>query len=163
MALVEDGYTLHVTLVDNGGNQTSKRYELNSADMTEATADAATIMTALGNMTDAAFLGYEICLRFVENAFAYPPAGVQIENQALIVLGLADNPLKSATITVPAPKQGIFVGTSGEAANIVDAADAAVAAYWALFTATGVATVSDGEVAEVYKSGRRIHRKNTGG
>jgi len=163
MALVSDGYWLHVSLVDNGGNVTRKSYQLKSADETAAIADAATVMTALGNVTDAAFLGYEICLRFVENAFAYPASGVQIENQALIGLGIENNPLKTATTAIPAPKPAIFAGTSGAAANVVDPADAAVLAYWQLFNAAGPCYISDGEVAEVYKDGRRIHRKNTRG
>lgn len=163
MALVSNGYWLNVALKDNGGNETTRTYQLNAALIADAITDSAAIIAALNAVTDAVIVSHFFYERFVEDAFAYPAAGVEVENQALLDFDIVDHPEKSATLTVPAPNIGIFTAATGPGANIVDTTDAAVIAYAALFQAGGEAFISDGEVAASLISGRRIHRASRKG
>jgi len=157
MAYVANGFFMSVDLVDNGNNKTTKTYDLQGADLAEATTNAGTILTALAAVTDATIKGYNIGSRFTNDAFAFPAANVNIENLALITLGITNDPTKSATITIPAPKSTLFVETSGAGANNFSNSGAGQT-YWQLFTVGGEAYLSDGETAEVFFSGKRIHR-----
>lgn len=163
MALATAGWRVFVTLRDNGGNDTTKTYEMNAADATEAAATVADLITALNAVTDAVIVSYGFYELFVENAFAYPGEGVQIENLAQLNFSLEDRPNVTAVLTIPAPNIGIFVASSGAGANIVDTSDAALIAYRDLFRTGGGLLLSDGEVAESLISGKRIHRKSRRG
>lgn len=163
MALVSNGYWMVITLRDNGGNDTTRTYQLTSTTDAESVTDAAAIITALNAVTDAVIVSWHTYEGFVEDAFAYPASGVEIENLALLDFDIVDHPEKSATHTIPAPAPAIFVATSGAGANIVNTAHAAVVAYAALFQTGGEALISDGEVAQTLVAGRRIHRKSRRG
>lgn len=163
MALVSNGFWLSVTLRDNGGNETTRRYQLASVDAVEAGTHSAAIIAALNAVTDAVIVSWFNYQSFVEDAFAYPGSGIEIENLALLDFDIVDHPEKSATLTIPAPAPAIFVATSGAGANIVNTAHAAVIAYAALFLTGGAALISDGEVAQSLVSGKRIHRKSSRG
>lgn len=164
MALVANGYGLDVTLTDQGGNDTTRSYDLKGADIAEATTNAADVMAALANVTDAKIKAYSIRSKFIDNAFALPTGGVQVENQAKIGLTINGLPNKKGYVTIPAPKDTIFQGASGAAYNQVDFADLAVIAFVDLFTTGGVAYLSDGEEATtVNPVGKRIHVKSNKG
>lgn len=163
MAEVSQGFRGEVELVDNGGNTTRKTYWLRSTDAAGAATDMTAIIAAITNVTDAVILGYSFGEVFAQDSASYPASGVEIENQALIGTSIVGDLLKTATYTIPAPKPGIFVATSGDGANVVDVADAAVVAYQALFTAAGHAFISDGEDAAFIGSGKRIHRASRRG
>lgn len=163
MAFVSTGWRVTFSLMDNGGNITTKTYELTSADATEAATDTATILARLTAVTDCEIVSYHSYEQFEEDTVAYPAAGVQKENQALLTFDIVDNPLKKATHSIPAPKQAIFVGVTGPNANIVDTADADVIAYRQMFQAGGQCFISDGEVAFTLISGKRRHVKNSNG
>jgi hypothetical protein len=163
MALVSNGFWLVVTLRDNGGNETTKTYQMVAADADTAATDAAAVLTALNAVTDAVVVSYFAYERFIEAAFSYPGDGVQVENLALLDFDLVDHPEKTATVTIPAPNIGIFVASSGSGANIVDTSDAALVTFRDLFRTGGKLLISDGEVAESLVRGRRIHRKSLRG
>lgn len=163
MAFISTGWRAEFSLMDNGGNVTRKTYELTSADATEAATDTATILAALTNVTDCEIVGYHAYEQFEEDTVAYPSAGVQKEDQALLLFDIVDNPLKKATHSIPGPKPGIFISTSGPNANIIDLSDAAVVAYRQLFQAGNECYISDGEVAFTLVSGKRRHVKNSNG
>lgn len=163
MAIVSAGWWMTVALKDNGGNETSRTYQLVAADAAAADTASTAILAALANVTDAVVVSTSTYERFVNDAFAYPASGVENENLALLDFSIVDHPEKSATLTIPAPKPTIFNTTSGPGANIVDVADAAVIAYANLFKTGGSALISDGEVADALNGGRRIHRKSTHG
>lgn len=168
MALTSLGYWLAVTLVDNGGNQSTKSYQLRQdatdpADFPAALGDAGAVVASLDAITDAVIMGYQIEQRFAEDALALPAVGVQIENQALLDFAIDGNPFKSATLTIPAPVIGIFAGASGVLADTVDVADAALVTFVNQFKAAGLVYISDGEDADPtapLNSGRRIHRRS---
>lgn len=159
MALVAQGFTGYITVADNGNDRSTKSYNLRADTYNEAVTAMSTIVTALGNVSDSAIVGYGVTHVYAEDAFTVPTsAAVQNEMQALLSVSIDGQPLKSATITIPAPKAGLFVATSGSGANTIDTTDAAVNAYVDLFKATGEAYVSDTEDAGALKEGRRIHR-----
>src|SRR5664279_209353 len=164
MALVAGGYFGVVDLIDNGGNVTRRRYELTAATVADADSDMSTVIVpALVAVTDAKVKGYLIEVTTVEDSLTLPASGVEIENLALLDFSIVGHPEKSATLTIPAPKPTIFVASSGDGANVVDPADAAVIAYVALFEGSGQVLISDGEVAAGLVSGKRIHRKSSRG
>jgi len=163
MAFVTGGFEAVFELVDNGGDVTTKRYALTSTDAEGADTDTASIKAALLNVTDLVikrFYNYELQ---VNDAFSYPASGVELQNQALLDMSIAGEPLKTATLTIPGPKAAIFVGSAGPSAEVVDPADAAVIAFVALFQADGECTLSDGETAGGLIQGRRIHRRSNAG
>lgn len=163
MALVSVGWRGNVTLLDNGGNQTTKSYELTGTDATEAAADMTAILAALGGVTDALVLGYTFGEAFAQDSGAFPASGVEIQNLALIDTSIVGELTKTATYTIPAPKPAIFVALAGDGANVVNTVNAAVVAYQAIFATGGHATISDGEVAANIIGGRRIHRRSRRG
>jgi len=165
MAITSVGWELTVTLVDSSGvNTANKQYDLVAADGTAAAAAAADVLAALAGVSDAAVKGYTIGERFAETGTFTLPTDAEIENQALLVGRLDGNPFKKWSTTIPAPKIGIFVSSTGANRNVVDLTDAAVVAYRALFQSPGnVATVSDGETLDVFESGKRIHRHSSRG
>lgn len=163
MAYNLDGYTGYITLVDNGSNTTTKSYNLTSADAASADADIAAIVAAMVSVTNAVVVSYGATAVYVNDAVVLPASGVKIEEQALITVSIVGHPTKSGTITIPAPKPSIFVATSGENANVVDLEAAAVETYVGLFQADGEAYVSDGEVADTAKKGRRVTRASRRG
>lgn len=163
MALVSGGFRGSVTLVDNGRNTTTKQYELKATTLAAAVTDMADIVTALDAVTNAVIVSYNVSQVFVEDALALPAAGVQIEEQALITTTIVGDPLKSASFTIPAPVAAIFVGTSGENADIVNTENALFDAYFSVFQLNGQAYISDGESALAAKKGRRIHKASRRG
>jgi len=145
MALVSSGFYLDVSLVDYGGNQTNKRYEMTAADYDTAVLDIAIIMPALINMTDAVITSYSIQQRYVENALALPTTVNPVSVKAVMTAYINDAGDKKASFDVPSPRIGIFQGTIGNAADLVDTSDAAVLAYKALFDDGEQLFISDGE------------------
>jgi hypothetical protein len=158
MALVSTGYTLSVKLIDSAGLPTTRTYELQSADDATAVTDAAAILAALTAITLGEVTGYTIQHNFAEDAITTPGAGIFRNNNALLNVRLAGAGDKRAVISVPMPSSGIFVGVQGTNANTVDIADNDLAAFIALFDATGEAYVSDGEIVDELISGKRVFR-----
>jgi len=166
MALVSDGWELSVGLVDNGRKPIQKRYQLRAEDATEAAAAATAILGDLNGVTDLAISGYRLTEVFIEDALTIPTAlNAQAENIAKIVVQLATSPLKKATLEIPGPADTLFVGAAGTANyDVVDTADALLAAYVEEFESTGSVYLSDGEDAATTNaiiSGRRVHRRTT--
>lgn len=146
-----------ITLAGNG-NKTSKKYVLQGADYATARANADAVKSALGNVTGAVIQSDRLTeVTKISSNFA--GAGVQVENIAsLAVKTVAD---KSAVAFIPAPVDSIFIGSSGDTANIVDIADADLVAYFNALSANTL--LSDGEIPNTLVGGKRIHRKSKKG
>jgi len=168
MALVSPYWVLEVQLVDRGGNDTTRTYRFrdtdDAGDMDLLATAANALIVALQLVTDAVIKKYQLAKVFINDAFALPSVG-EVEAHALITAPILDLPQKSASIDIPAPKDSIFVGSSGAAYNQVDFADAAVIGYLNEFTgATSPFLVSDGEAIEqVNLRGKRTHSRSTKG
>lgn len=170
MALVFGGFEGYITVVDNGGNQATLRYQLRElTDPAAALADLQAILADLDAVTDATIKSYALTQRFIEDNLVLPAVGVQVENRATVIAQLASSPLKKWTFHIPAPNQGIFVGAAGgPTADTVDVTDEALQAYVSNFHASGTAYASDGEdVANIGNAGliegRRTHRQSSFG
>lgn len=155
MALVADGFTLNVTVVDNGGNEGTLRYDLRAALYADAVTASSAIIAALNAITNAVIRRYAIHTKFREDAFAYPAAGVELEDKASLSVSLAGVD-KRANLKVPAPVIGMFTAASGPGANIIDVLDADTLTYVALFESGAEAYISDGEDVDALLSGKRI-------
>lgn len=166
MALVSDGFRLTVNLVDNGRKTISKRYQLRGTIYADAATDATAILGDLNGVTDLAISGYNLSEVFVEDALTIPTAlNAQAENIAKVVIQLATSPLKKATLEIPGPADTLFVGAPGTANyDVVDTADALLAAYVEEFETTGSVYISDGEdsaATNAIISGARVHRRTS--
>jgi len=173
MALAQKKVFLNVVLADGAGNKATVPLSFDYADFAAlATAVAGgahtTAITHLEAVTRARVVAYSIGVQFAENANYFAEAGVQIEDIASISCLIDGEPLKRATLRIPAPESGIFVGSTGENANIVDTTDSDLLAWLEHFSSDGECLVSDGEqiadpaVAGNFK-GKRIHRGSTKG
>lgn len=162
MAFVSGGFFLVVDLVDNGNNHTVRTFELDT-DADNVSADVATVLSGLGGLTDAVVASHYYYEKLVNDSFAFPAAGVQIENQALLDFQLAGDPTKTGTQSIPAPKAAIFVASSGDGANTVNTGYSAVSTWAALVVTGGKIFISDGEHAASLLGGKRRHVKSRRG
>jgi len=166
MALVEKPvapWCLAVTLVDNGRNETTMRYKMQSTDAATAATDAAAIIAALGDVTACPIKSYQIEHRYVEDALVLPASGVEIQNQAKLTVQLASDPTETGTLIIPGIVPGAFVAASGDNANVIDTGDPDINTYVDLFTATNEAYLSDGELGTLSFKGERRHVKSRRG
>lgn len=139
MALVSDGFFYSVTLVDNDGNETTKRYELQSANYAEAVADGSAIITALLSVSDGAVSATRIEQAFVEDALVLPTVLTPISEIVSVTARKAGAGNKKANYSVPMPKEAIMSG------NALIVTNAAVGTYNDLYLAGAEAYISDGE------------------
>lgn len=144
MALVAVGWRVIVELTDTQGDVTTRTYDLDSADAAAAATDAAAVMAALAAVTDSAISGYTVGEKFAEDALTYP-TGANNVNTMIVSAKIVGAPYKSGTITIPAPKNTIFVATSGPNNKIGNTQATPLSTYLDLFATAGPAFVSDGE------------------
>lgn len=163
MALVDMGWFLAVTLVDNGANVTTLQYALRPATAALAETDALAVIAALNAVTNSVISDRYLKNKWSENALTYPAAGVENENKASITVLLTGAGNKKANIKIPAPVIGIFTATEGGGANVVDLSDADLVTYTDLFKAAGECYISDGEDLSSLVSGKRISAKSNYG
>lgn len=163
MALTAGRWFTIVQLVDTGGKVTSRKYEQSApADDAAARASSLAIVTDLAAVTDCEIKSYYTYQEFVEDALSLP-ASAELEMQAFINVGIDGEPLKSGSLTIPAPVDGIFEGATGPSYDIVDGDDVDLAAFLANFDSEELFYVSDGEQMDGFKSGHRRHVKSKRG
>lgn len=172
MALVKQAWTVEVTLIDKGANETTRSYPLVATDdagdvsalITEVTS---TILPALNAVTLAVVKKWTLKLTYLETSLSLPTdSGAEVEAHAIISAPIYGLPNKTAVVDIPAPEVLVFLDTSGPGYNVVDTSAAEVLAYMGLFTQAGnIAYISDGEqIANgVGYKGRRTHSKSQRG
>lgn len=167
MADVEKGYVLIVDFADNGGKPFgSRRYDLVQDDPDLVGAVVTSMITKIRAATDAVVAGWTLGRKTINDALTLPAAGVQNENQLIWTAPVVGDPTKSAYLTIPAAKIGLFTNTSGKGANVANIGSAALAAYVGMFDPTvgNEAYISDGEqIVSLSGSGKRRHTKNNNG
>lgn len=171
MALVANGFSLTIALVDSGENKTTRTFEMTATTAAQAQTDAAAIIPLYAALTRCAITGYTINSRFIENALVLPAAGIQLENTAEILLNIEGEVTKKATLNVPDPVttggngNGMWLGSTGPNSNVVDTAFAALTAFVGQFGTLGDNTllISDGEHANGVSRGFRVHKKSRKG
>lgn len=156
MALVAQPYKLNVVLGCKNDKTMSVNYNLTATDESVALTQRGVILTALGNVSAGVVKQTSLILKHEEDAYARPTsADAEYGDSATLTTNIVDLPTKTANIRIPMPKSDIFEDTVGVLMDQVDTGDAAVIAYHGLFTSTGVATISDGEEADVLLYGVR--------
>lgn len=164
MAFVPGRWFTVINMVDNGNNETSKRFQLNAADSAAATVVQTDLLAAWNNVTDLKVVSYYTYQEEVSDVEALPPSGVERENVAILSFEVRDKPNKSASLAIPGPKPGIFTATSGKGANVINTGNAAVMALRDLFISDPPSVyLSDGESMGTLVSGKRTHRRSTKG
>jgi len=173
MALTKQFYELSVQLADAGNNTTRRRYRMRgtdtAGDISALLTLASTLISDLETITYAKVVRYTLGVVFADAAFTLPTEG-NVEEHALITARVYGQPLKSATIDIPAPIDGIFVGSpgDGELYNVVDTLnDSDLASFLLDFAgATSDFMVSDGEAISTSTSdwkGKRTHSHSVKG
>lgn len=162
-------YEVHVELVDKGGNITRRTYRLRAVDDAGDVSALVTQMTNLMNdlqgVSNAAIKRVSLAGVYVTSGgFSLPNVG-EVEELALITGAIDGHPLKSGTLTIPAPKDGVFVGSPGQANyNIVDFTDSALGSFVGEFQGGSSAfLISDGEAIDPPYKGKRVHRHSVRG
>lgn len=163
MAFVPGRWFTVINMVDNGNNPASKRFELNADDADAATTIQTALLAAWNNVTDLKVVSYYTYQEEVSDVEALPASGVEREMVAVLDFQILDHPNKPGTVTIPGPKPGIFVASSGRGANVIDTADAAVIAFRDLYLTGPSLFISDGETAGLLVGGKKTHRKSTKG
>lgn len=136
-------FTLSVTLEDDFGRKSRKRYEtedLSGADVgaeyLEAQGFVTTLLTALGNLSEADILYYNLGREVTYTDTVDPGANHDV---GMTALGKKENN-KLTVLKVPAPVLTIF-----NPDGTLDITDGLVTAYTNHFIASGGFTTSDGE------------------
>lgn len=165
MTLSARNFGMTVTFVDNGGNVAVREYYMKDqvATYTDAAAAAAAMIPLLDAFSSATIAQYRVFQVFEESAFNLPASGVQVEDNASLTMQLAGLGNKKANVNVPAPVPGVFLGTSGPTANVIDINDSIVTDFVDVFKSTGDFRISDGEVVSRILSGKRIHKRSSRG
>lgn len=145
-------FTLSVTMMDAYGRTTRKLYkteDISGADVgaeyLAAQGFATTFLTALGNLTEAEILYYNLGREVVYSDSVVAGANV---DEGLTAVALKTNN-KKVVIKVPAPINAVF-----NADGTLDITDGIVTAYMNHFIATAGFTISDGENIVSLVSGR---------
>jgi hypothetical protein len=162
-----------VTFKDLAGDLTVRSYELvptafgGAVTLTELEAAAQALVADIQAISDAGVLAFGIDLVFAPTAPTSPQSGSEIEDTAAISLPLivvSPNALSPfGMLNIPAPKIGIFTGTSGYNRNVVDLGDADLLSVVAHFQAEGDCSMSDGQLVQSSLSegrGFRVHRRS---
>lgn len=166
MALTSQKFEVVIQFIDTGGNTSLRTVQLQSADISTAETDAATVVTAYAAATDSKVLSYRVAEVFVEDAFSFPAGDVNVEEAAEVTVNIDGIPNKHAVFSIPAPKGTLFVGASGPNFNIVDGTDGLVTAIVDLYKAGNEAFISDGEnvpATSPFLKGKRVHYRSRGG
>jgi len=172
MSLVKQNWSVEITLIDKGANETTRTYPLvatdDAGDVTDLVTEVTgTILPALLAVTLAVVKKWTLRLLYLETALSLPTdSGAEIEAHALITAPIYGLPNKSAVVDIPAPEVVCFIDTNGPGYNEVDVGAAEVLAYCGLFSAAGnVAYISDGEQLNngIGMKGRRTHSRSQRG
>lgn len=176
MALVFEKFNLAVKIADSGGNIGSMNFRISGivTETAKLTADA--IVAEVQALTDGAVVGYSFTSTYSEDANYLGAAGSQVENVAQVNFRLQqsatpDGPIgKWGSIRIPAPKQSLFLATTGKLSNTINPANAALRDLLERYDGnlTYTVTTSDGQLAEDVTAegnvnGHRIHRKSSKG
>jgi hypothetical protein len=161
MALVAGKWKASYTMIDGTGKLTILTRELVAADADAAAVSADAHLTLLLAVTDDKCVAYNVGQDYEENALGALPAVTVLNSVgAQISASIEDQPNKFAGLWIPGAKIGVFAGTSGRNANIVNVQATIVTNYLADFTAAGHCFISDHEHLDpVYNaSGERVTR-----
>jgi hypothetical protein len=176
MALVLEKYGCQVRIADAAGNVAAMNFRISALTIANAATTAASVATEVQALTNGQVIGYSLTTSYNEDATFVGAAGSEVENIAQVNFRLQqaatpDGPIgKWGAIRVPAPKDALFLGTSGPLRNTLNPANADLQNLLERYdgTLTYTLTTSDGQLAQEVATdgnvnGHRIHRKSNRG
>jgi hypothetical protein len=168
MAFVEQGWKYTATVIDTGGNTTTRTFFLiatdDAGDLSPVIDAVTAINTALTAVTDAVITKQEVSKVTVNDSVTLPSGDVNVEENLQISAKIDGMPNKSAVIEIPAPKNALFQAPTGPGHNQADFTVTALGNYVNLFKTTCQAKVSDGEnITDQNIKGKRVHHKSSKG
>jgi hypothetical protein len=165
MALVFKGFAVEYSLIESSGKSTPKFLEADP----DVVDDYATLVTSwaasiptINNVTDSVIGSYTLKAIWVEDDLTLP-TGAENSDQAIMTAKIEGDPTDSATLTIPAASDAVFVSSTGGGRDVVNTAPASVAYVYAqMFDANGPWLVSDGERIDIATlKGKRRNVKST--
>jgi len=169
MALSTLRVEMVIEAVDAGGDQTRRTFRFRDNDTAGDVSAQITVMNAFADswaaISNAVIKRVNLTLVTIPATFALPEVG-QVEEHALLTAQIYGDFTQSATIDIPAPKDGIFVGAPGESNyNVVDTNDGDLTEYLGYFVgAASDLLISDGESIVLNNvKGKRTHSGSTKG
>lgn len=168
MAFVDQGWKLTLSLVDAGGNPTTREFPLvatdDAGDLAAVIADVQTIVDAYTLATDAIITKQTVSKDTVNDSVTLPTTSVNVEENLQVSAKIVGIPNKSAVFEIPAPKIGMFLATSGPNRNNANFASGPLPAIVNLYKTGGQVYISDGEqITDQGIKGKRVHHKSTKG
>jgi len=169
MALSALRFEMVLEVVDAGGDISRRTYQFRALD--DAGDISALISTMQAFVDDFAAVSDSVIKKvnltgvYIPATFALPEVG-QVEEHALLTAQIYGDFTQSATIDIPAPKDGIFVGVPGTSNyNVVDTADGDLSTFVGYFVgAASLLLISDGEsIVTNNLKGKRTHSGSTKG
>jgi hypothetical protein len=147
MALVAGAWFMSMSVLDSGNDVSIQSRRLQATDAASAAAAAAAYVAAFKTVSDAKVVDYTWGQKYIENALTgFDDATVRNSIQAVMTASILDQPLKKATVSIPAPKIELFTAITGEGSDIVDTSAGGLAqTFLEEFWDGGSVYISDGE------------------
>jgi len=148
MAYGVDKWEISLDSLDKGANLSTKTYQLQATDDTEAATAAAAFVAAYVTMTECFVPTYRVNKVYSDPLIVGVPTSDLAMNsvQAIVSGSLSVSALKRATFVVNGPKAAVFIDTSGPNRDVVAVATNPTAAFIGEFKGGGHVFISDGEL-----------------
>lgn len=138
MAIVQAPWKIDVTYMDREGNKsTVTMYKGINIPFVDVTTEAQAFVTAIGNLTDAVYVGHTVSQNFTEKNPAQAPEVSDVERKGEFSFRLSDG--RMLKISVPSIK-GEFVV---DGTNVIDRGAAAVLAFLTVIVAAATDRVGN--------------------
>src|SRR5215204_6789534 len=115
MALVFKGFAVEYQLVESSGKSVPKFLEADPEvidDYATLVTQWAASLTTINNVTDSVIGAYTLKAIWVEDSLVLP-SGAENSDQAIMTAKIDGDPTESATLTIPAASDAVFVSTTG--------------------------------------------------
>lgn len=158
--------TVNATFYDEAQNSTYRSITIPwDTDLATTLANAIDVLDDLYPATDAQVMA-TVRLSLVQNPIVPAQAGSEVENCAAVTCTLVTDATHKTpyhTVEIPAPKIGMFVGTTGPNKNVVNTAAAILVNFLSHFEVGEQAVLSDFQNIASIDSGKRVHKRSRKG
>jgi len=159
MALSAGKWFTAITCIDSSGKKAIREYEHFDTDYQWIPAAAVAIRERFELVSDCKVVQVQTSLVRVEESLTLPTVGF-VEDVLVITAPVKDDARSQATVSIPAPKVGLFMSSTGVGRDQVNwAIDSYLKEYLRMFDQPYF-LLSDGEqIDRVNLKGRRVRRK----
>jgi len=119
MALTFDKYNCSITVKDAGKGKSTLNFNVQALTIETASLTAAAIAAEVQALTNGRVVGWSLSTNYKEDTDFYGNPGSEVENKAEVVFRLVPDTLGGsidewAVLRIPAPIDGLFMGTQGD-------------------------------------------------